>query len=152
MNHPNKRYLNEIMKTDIQQQPIRQIVTFSERHFDVMTLPEDKQRVYNHINEHFGEECDLFFVFNMRTAVELHQAWHIVLYTSKILQGINYKFGIRMTWNLGVTKLMIRVEDGGFQINQKVPYDYDSEYKDIYMRIALALIEGHINVHEALIY
>ena len=152
MNHPNERDLNEIMKTDIQQQPIRQIVTFSERRFDVMTLPADMQRVYHHLNENVGEEYALLFIFIMRTAVELHRAWHMTLLTSKILQGIKDKFGIRMTWNLGVTKLMFRVEDGGFQLNRKVPYDYDSEYQDIYMRIASALTEGRINVHEALIY
>ena len=152
MNQPNEQYLNEIMKTYIQQQPIQEIVKFSERRFDVMTLPADMQRVYNHLNEHFGEEYALLFVFTMRTGVELYWSGHISLYTSKILQGIKDKFGIRTTWNLGVTKLLFCVEDGGFQLKRRAPYDYDSEYQDIYILISLALIEGHINVHEALIY
>lgn len=59
---------------------------------------------------------------------------------------------MRMTWNLGVVKLKFRVEDGGYELHRKVPYDYDSEYQDIYMRIAVALIEGDINIHEALQY
>ena len=119
------------MKSDIQQQPIRQIVTFSERRFYVMTLPADMQRVYNHLNENFGEEYLLLFVFTMLTGVEQHWSWHIDLYTSKILQGTRDKFGIRMTWNLGVTKLMFCVEDRGFQLNPKAPYDYNSKYQDI---------------------
>ena len=44
------------------------------------------------------------------------------------------------------------MEDGSFELHRKVPYDYDSEFQDIYMRIAVALVEGRINVHEALIY
>lgn len=31
-------------------------------------------------------------------------------------------------------------------------YDYDSEFQDKYTRIAVALIEGHIDVHKALQY
>lgn len=59
---------------------------------------------------------------------------------------------MRMTWNLGVLRLVFRVEDGGYELHRKVPYDYDSEFQDIYHRIAMALIDGQINVHEALIY
>lgn len=59
---------------------------------------------------------------------------------------------MRMTWNLGVVRLKFRVEDGGFELHRKVPYDYDSEFQDLYMKIAVALVEGHINVHEALIF
>lgn len=44
------------------------------------------------------------------------------------------------------------MEDGDYEIHRKVPYDYDSEYQDIYYRIAEALIEEQITVHEALIY
>ena len=49
-------------------------------------------------------------------------------------------------------RLKFRVEDGGFELHRKVPYDYDSEFQDIYYRIAMALIEGRITVHEALLY
>lgn len=131
---------------------IRHHVQFSERRFDVKTLPADLQRVYGHLEENFGEEYGLIFVFMVRTATELHRAWHMTLLTSKILQQVKDKFNMRTTWNLGVVKLVFRVEDGGFELHRKVPYDYDSEFQDIYYKIAVALVEGHINVHEALIY
>ncbi|KAL7541147.1 hypothetical protein ACHAXR_012882 [Thalassiosira sp. AJA248-18] len=110
------------------------------------------QRVHSSLSASFGETYGLLFVFTMRTAVELHRAWHMTLLTSNILQQVKDKFGLRMTWNLGVVRLKFRVEDGGFELHRKVPYDYDSEYQDIYYRIAVALIEGHITVHEALLY
>lgn len=59
---------------------------------------------------------------------------------------------MRMTWNLGVIRLIFRVEDGGHELHRKVPYDYDSEFQDMYMRIAVALIEKRISIHEALIF
>jgi len=108
--------------------------------------------VYGHLAEKFGEEYGLIFVFTVRTAVELHRAWHMTLLTSKILQQIKDKFQMRMTWNLGVIRLKFRVEDGGFELHRKVPYDYDSEFQDLYVKIAVALIEGHITIHEALIF
>jgi hypothetical protein len=131
---------------------IRNGVNFSRRKFSVETLPEDMQRVYKHLEGKYNEDYALFFVFAMRTAIELHRAWHMTLLTSKILQQIKDKFNMRMTWDLGVLKLAFRVEDGGHELHRKVPYDYDSEYQDIYMRIATALIDGHIDVHEALVY
>jgi len=76
----------------------------------------------------------------------------MTLLTTKILQQIKDKFEMRMTWDLGVVRVVIRVEDGGHELHRKVPYDYDSEYQDMYLRIAEALIDGEINVHEALIY
>jgi len=129
----------------------RKIVT-SERTFDVNTLPPDMRRVYGHLAAKFGEEYGLLFIFAMRTAVELHRAWHMTLLTNSILQSVKDKFGIRMTWNLGVVKCIFRVEDGGYELHRKIPYDYDSEYQDIYYRIAEALVEEKITVHEALIY
>ena len=69
-----------------------------------------------------------------------------------VLQKIKDRFGLRMTWNLGVLRLIFRVEDGSYELHRKVPYDYDSEFQDIYHRIANALVEGQINVHEALVY
>mmetsp|Transcript_24792 Transcript_24792/g.35482 ORF Transcript_24792/g.35482 Transcript_24792/m.35482 type:complete len:687 (-) Transcript_24792:147-2207(-) len=131
---------------------VRHDVTFSERKFDVNTLPDDMRRVYGHLEEKFGEEYGLIFIFTMRTAVELHRAWNMTLLTMSVLQQIKDKFNMRMTWNLGVLRLIFRVEDGGYELHRKVPYDYDSEFQDIYHRIAMALIEGQINVHEALIY
>ena len=76
----------------------------------------------------------------------------MTLLTSQVLQQIKDEFGLRLTWNLGVVRLKFRVEDGGFELHRKVPYDYDAEYQDIYYRIAVALIEGQITVHEALLY
>lgn len=132
--------------------PINRHVELSERRFDVNTLPADMRRVYGHLAKKFGEEYGLLFVFTMRTAVELHRAWHMTLLTSNILQQIKDEFGLRMTWNLGVIRCKFRVEDGGYELHRKVPYDYDSEYQDIYYRIAMALIQGQITVHEALLY
>lgn len=59
---------------------VRHDVTFSERKFDVNTLPDDMRRVYGHLEEKFGEEYGLIFIFTMRTAVELHRAWNMVSY------------------------------------------------------------------------
>lgn len=130
----------------------RLLVSRRQPRFDVDTLPEDMLRVYRQLEAKHGEEYGLLFVFNMRTAIELHRAWHMTLLTSKILQQVKDKFGLRMTWNLGVIRIIFRVEDGGFELHRKVPYDYDSENQDIYFRIAEALVEGRINIHEALIY
>lgn len=156
--------------------PVKRHVELSERVFDVNTLPADMRRVYGHLAEKFGEEYGLLFIFMMRTAIELHRAWHMTLLTSNILQQIKDEFGLRTSWNLGVVRLKFRVEDGGYELHRKVPYDYDSEFQvrhislftftscrvvlryadvltqDIYYRIAMALIEGQITVHEALLY
>lgn len=129
---------------------IRQQVSLSEEKFDTRTLPADIQRVYCHLAEKFGEEYALTFVFTVRTASELHRAWHMTLLTSRILQQIKDKFNMRMTWELGVFKLKFRVEDGGYELHRKVPYDYDSEFQDLYMKIAVALVEGRITIHQAL--
>ena len=131
---------------------IRHAITFSERKFDITTLADDQQRVFGKLKAEYGEEYALIFIFTMRTAVELHRAWHMTLLTSKVLQQIKDKFNMRMTWNLGVLRLIFRVEDGGFELHRKVPYDYDSEFQDLYMKIAVALVEGHINIHEALLF
>jgi hypothetical protein len=47
---------------------------------------------------------------------------------------------------------MFRISDGDFELHRKVPYDYDSEFQDLYMKIAVAHMEGHIDVHEALLF
>ena len=99
---------------------IRAAVTFSDRKFDVTTLPADLQRVYHRLVADHDEDYALTFVFIVRTAVELHRAWHMTLLTSKILQMVKTKFDIRCTWNLGVVKLIFRVDDGGFELHRKV--------------------------------
>ena len=91
-------------------------------------------------------------VGQVRTACELHRAWHMTLLTNKILQQVKDHFGLRMTWNLGVIRLKFRVEDGGFELHRKTPYDYDSEFQDLYMKIAVALVEGHLDIHAALLF
>ena len=131
---------------------IRNVVELSERKFDITTLPADMQRVYKELARRYGEDYGLQVIFVMRTAVELHRAWHMTLLTSKILQQLKDRFRLRMTWNLSVFRLQFRFQDGDFELQRKVPYDYDSEYQDIYMRIAVALMDGDINVHEALIF
>lgn len=112
-----------------QRKSIRQKITFDSKKFDVTTLPDDMQRVVGFLTEDFGEEYALTFAFMVRTASELHRAWHMPLLTSKILQQIKDKFQIRTTWELGVTKLKFRVEEGRFELHRKVPYDYDSEFQ-----------------------
>lgn len=108
---------------------IRQQITFIDHKFDINTLPVDLRRVVGHLTRDFGEEYALTFAFMVRTGSELHRAWHMTLLTSKILQQIKDKFKIRTTWELGVTKLKFRVEDGGYELHRKVPYDYDSEFQ-----------------------
>ena len=76
----------------------------------------------------------------------------MTLLTSKILQQIKDKKNIRTTWELGVIKLKFRVEDGGYELHRKVPYDYDSEFQDLYTKIAVAFLDGHIDIHQALIF
>jgi hypothetical protein len=44
------------------------------------------------------------------------------------------------------------MEDGDYELHRKVPYDYDSEFQDKYMRVASALIQGNIDIHRALTY
>ena len=96
-------------------------------------------------------------------------AWHMTLLTSKIMEQLKKKFNLKMTWELGkrsiraitrahrtqspslppllfsstgVLRLKFRINDGTHELHRKVPYDYDSEFQDIYMKIAVALMEG----------
>jgi hypothetical protein len=112
---------------------LREKVTFCHQDkFDTNVLAPDLQRVFEHLKAKYNEEYALTFVFTMRTAVELHRAWHMTLLTSKILEQIKEKFKLRMTWDLGVFKLKFRVDEGGFEIHRKIQYDYDSEYQGRY--------------------
>ena len=105
---------------------IRHYIEFKrDRAFDVKQLPIDMQRVYHHLKTDNGEEYALKIVFTMRTAVELHRAWHMTLLTSKILQQLKDKYKLRMTWNLGVVKLKFRIDDGLKEVHRRVPYDYE---------------------------
>ena len=110
---------------------IRSVVASEPKVFDEDTRIKaaDTRRVYKFLKQKYDEEYALTFLFTMQTAVELHRAWHMTLLTSKILEQIKEKFGLKMTWELGVVKLKFRVDDGGHELNRKVPYDYDSEYQ-----------------------
>ena len=148
-----RRWRSEPFGPTAYDQSVRHVIKFSNRTFDVQKeLPEDMQRVYSHLKDRVDEEYALTFVFIMRTAIELHRAWHMTLLTNKLLLEIKQQFNMRMTWNLGVLRLVFRVEDGGYELHRNVPYDYDSEFQDLYMKIAVALIEGHITIHEALLF
>lgn len=59
-----------------QDSSVRKLVSRSERKFNVETLPPDMLRVYRSLAEKYGDEYGLLFVFTMRTAIELHRAWH----------------------------------------------------------------------------
>lgn len=131
---------------------IRHQITFSERFFDTKTLPTDLQRVYQALASKYDEGYALTVVFVIRTAIELHRAWHMTLLTHQLLQQLKDRFGLKMTWNLGVIHLIFRVDDGAYELHRKVPYDYDAEFQDLYMKIAAALIEGRISIHEALLF
>eukprot|EP00751_Fragilariopsis_kerguelensis_P031231 CAMPEP_0170918682 /NCGR_PEP_ID=MMETSP0735-20130129/8134_1 /TAXON_ID=186038 /ORGANISM="Fragilariopsis kerguelensis, Strain L26-C5" /LENGTH=644 /DNA_ID=CAMNT_0011317219 /DNA_START=45 /DNA_END=1979 /DNA_ORIENTATION=+ len=124
----------------------------SGRVFEINTLPVDLHRVFKQLDKKFGEEYALTAVFLIRTAIELHRAWHMTLLTSSLLQQMKEKFKLRMTWNLGVIDLIFRLEDGNWELHRRVPYDYDSEFQDMYEKIAVALIEGQIGIHDALIF
>lgn len=131
---------------------LRKTVSFNKRRFDPSKLPPDMLRVYKSLKERFDEEYALLFVFNMQTAMEMHRAWNMTLLTSKTLKKCSEMVGLTMTWELGVIKLKFFMEDGDFELQRKVPYDYDSEFQDMFMRIASALYNGHMTVHEALLF
>lgn len=149
---PNQTMVAKGIEANDWNSEIRKVVTLSERQFDIKTLPADMQRVYKELAARYGADYALKVIFVMRTGVELHRAWHMTLLTSKILQQLKDAFRLRMTWSLSVFKLAFRFQDGDFELHRKVPYDYDSEYQDIYMRIAVALMDGDVTVNEALIF
>ncbi len=124
----------------------------SPKEFDVNILPDDMQRVYEKFEKKHGRQYALLVIFNMRTAIELHRAWHMSLLTSKIMQKVKDTFDLRMNWQLGVIRMRFLLDDGRFQLHRRVPYDYDSEYQDLFMRIAYALCNNDLNVEEALIF
>jgi len=124
----------------------------SGRKFNLDYLPADLRRVYDRLEDMFGEEYALTVVFVIRTAVELHRAWHMSLMTANVLQQLKERFNLRMTWTLGVIELNFRIEDGLYELHRRVPFDYDSEFQNMYFKTAVALVEGNIGVHDALIF
>jgi hypothetical protein len=117
-------------------------------------LPEDMVRIVNKLkkNDECGEEYALQVIFLIRTAVELHRAYHMTIMTARILNELKESLELRVTFHLGVLRLTFKLEDGDYAIERKVPYDYDSEFQDLYTKIASSLANGHIDVHTALIY
>lgn len=124
----------------------------SGRKFDVKSISPDLFRVYTRLEDEFGEQYALHVVFTVVTAIELHRAWNLSLLTIQNLQQLKEKFDLRITWTLGVTDLTFRFEDGLYELHRRVQYDYDSEFQTKYMKTAVALVEGHIGVHDALLY
>ena len=70
---------------------LRDVINLTPRQFDTNKLPNDLGRVYEFLKNKYDEEYALLVVFTMRTAMELHRAWHMTLLTSKILQQIKDK-------------------------------------------------------------
>lgn len=124
----------------------------SGRKFDVKRLSADLLRVYKRLEETSGEEYALIVVFTIRTAIGLHRAWHISVLTNKVLQQLKEEFGLRLAWSLGVTDLEFLIEDGLYEVRRRVPYDYDSEFQNMYVKTAVALVERDICVHDALLF
>eukprot|EP00808_Paulinella_micropora_P029702 g56736.t1 len=118
--------------------------------FDASLLPKDMLRVFAKLKQRHGEEYALLVVFLMQTAIELHRAWHMTLLTSELLLQLKNHFKLRVTWSLGVLRLKFRIEDGDYELHRRVPYDYDSEFQDLYTKVAVALIEDRIDIHAAL--
>ena len=76
----------------------------------------------------------------------------MTLLTGRLLQQIKETCGLRMTWNLGAMDIVFRIEDGLYELHRRVPYDYDSEYQNMYEKTAVAFLEGRIGIHDALIF
>jgi len=72
---------------------IREVIQFSERKFDIKTLPADMQRVYKALAKNFGEEYALLVMFTMRTAVELH-----VRNVADVVSGLLLSFWLSVGW------------------------------------------------------
>jgi hypothetical protein len=61
---------------------LRQLIDFDDEHrFDLTQVDVDMQRVVGHLTELENEEYALRVLFTMRSAVELHRAWHMTLLT-----------------------------------------------------------------------
>jgi hypothetical protein len=139
--------------------PVRELIKFRENTYEIEDILKDQKdqkdliRVYNALRkEEESREYALTFVFIVITGIEMHRAWHMTMFTSKLLKEIKDKYKIRTTWDLGVTKLKFRVGDGKYELHRTVPYDYDSEFQDLYRKIAKAYIKGYITVDQALIF
>lgn len=77
---------------------VRRLVQLKGDHkFDTSTLDKDIFRVFGHLKERFGEEYALHIVFTIRTAEELHRAWHMTLLTAKLMNQLKDAFNLVMT-------------------------------------------------------
>ena len=124
--------------------------------FDMEQLPEQMRKSYGRVKDQLerecGEEYALQIIFAMLTAEHLHRAWNMTPLTANVMKQLKKKFDLQLTWELGVLRLKFRIQDGAFELHRKVPYDYDSEFQDKFMRIANALINDRIDVSRALQY
>lgn len=118
----------------------------------VGAVEKDLRRLYDNLKKMHNEEYALAVIFLVRTAVELHRAWHLTLLTKKILNQIKRKFDLNVTFDLGVIHLKFRFEDGLYELHRIVPYDYDSEFQNKFSQISVAVVEGHLTVSEAMNY
>lgn len=119
---------------------------------EIGNVEKDLQRLYGNLKRLHDEDYALAMIFLVRTAVELHRAWHLTLLTKKILDQIKDEFDLSVSWDLGVMHLKFRFEDGLYELHRMVPYDYDSEFQEKFSKIAIAVVEGHLTISEALTY
>ena len=124
---------------------LESVVSRSQRKFEVEKLPPDMLRVYYELEKKYTEEYALLFVFTMRTAIEMHRAWHMTLLTGKILQRIKDTFGLRMTWNLGVIRLIFRVDDGAYELHRKVSAAIDERKRMLVWCTAIDMWCGNLD-------
>ena len=125
---------------------LQRVVQFRVNKFDTRQFPRDLARVVARLTEQHGENYALHVAFAIRTAVELHRAWHMTLLTSSLMEQLKEKFDLRLTWTLGVLRLKFRIEDGDYELHRKVPYDYDSEV-GAQMRKHACSYCGHVLLH-----
>ena len=124
-----------------------------EARFDIRSLDPGLQKLYLTLTKKDNHTRDyaLTTIFNIRTAIELHRAWHVSLFTNRLLEKVKAKYGLTMNWHLGVFRMTFLVDGGRYQLQRRVPYDYDSQNQDLFMKIAWGLCEKDFNVDEALI-
>jgi len=121
--------------------------------FDMEQLPEEFRgpygRVKARLEKDFGEEYALRIIFTMLTAEHLHRAWNMTPLTHNVLKQLKKAFNLRITWELGVLRLKFRIEEGLYELHRKVPYDYDSEFQDKFLRLVNCLLEGRSTLEPA---
>ena len=123
-----------------------------EARFDVKSLDPGLQKLYLSLTtkDHHTREYALTVIFNIRTAIELHRAWHVSLFTNRLMEKVKAKFGLSMNWHLGVFRMSFLIDGGRYHLQRRVPYDYDSQNQDLFMKLAWGLCNKDFIVDEAL--